>query len=112
MAHFLRKCKGFVGFDIIGEAPERLYNLLVDNGVDVWSFRRRKDVLSGCMECRDYLKIRPLCRKVGVKTRVTGRYGLPFFLKKRIGIKKIIMYQSDSYVDHHGSFGSHAKSLG
>ncbi len=88
MAHFLRKCKGFVGFDIIGEAPERLYNLLVDNGVDVWSFRRRKDVLSGCMECRDYLKIRPLCRKVGVKTRVTGRYGLPFFLKKhrlRIG---------------------------
>ena len=82
MAQFLRKCKGFVGFDIIGESPERLYNLLVDNGVEVWSLRRRKEVLSGCMQCRDYLKIRPLCRKVGVKTRVTSRYGLPFILKK------------------------------
>lgn len=82
MADFLRSCKGYVGFDIIGEAPERLYNLLVNSGVDVWNLRRRKDVLSGCVGYRDYLKIRPFCRRVGVKTRVTGRYGLPFFLKR------------------------------
>ncbi len=82
MADFLRKCKGFVGFDIVGDSPERLYNLLANNGVDVWNLRRRKDVLSGCVGYRDYLKIRPFCRKVGVKTRVTGRYGLPFFLKR------------------------------
>lgn len=78
----LRYILGYVRFQVIGEFPERLFNQLAANGVAVWEMRRSGGSITACIKLRDYMKIRTYRGKNRVRTRVTGRYGLPFFLKK------------------------------
>lgn len=88
MIDFLRFLLGYVRFNIIGDFPERLLNQLVSNGVSVWGITRNKNGVLANISIRNYLKIRQYRGKNRVKTKISERKGLPFFLKKhqlRIG---------------------------
>lgn len=84
----LRYIRGYVGFEIIGEYPERLLNQLAANGISAWGISRRKSKLKAFVSVGDYFKIRSCRRRNRVRTQVTERHGLPFSVKRhrlRIG---------------------------
>ena len=78
----IRFLLGYVRFSISGEFPERLLNQLAANCVGVWGIKRNGKNISACIAVRDYLKIRRYRGKNRVRTKVTGRYGLPFALRR------------------------------
>lgn len=96
MTEFLRKCRGYVCFETQGQNVEHFLNVLCRNNINVWGIKRNKEILSAKARTKDYFKFRPLCRKVGVRTHVTERCGLPFFLNRhrlRVGFfAGIIMF--------------------
>ncbi len=73
---------GYVRFVAKGEFPERLLNLLAGQYVSVWNVQHKQGRLYANMTVRDYKRIRRLRGKTGITTRIQGRYGLPFVLKK------------------------------
>lgn len=85
MRYFL----GFVRFKIYGDYPERLVNQLGSKEIPVWNISRNGDCICADMFLKDYKRIREYRAKNRVKTKVTGRYGLPFGLhryKRRVGL--------------------------
>lgn len=86
---FIRVILGYVRFKVYGDIPERLINKLAVNHITIWNTLRTDNSLEADILARDYKKIRTLRKKTGIRTRVTARYGLPFFIKrnrKRIGM--------------------------
>ena len=78
----IRWLRGYVRFEVVGRFPERFMNLcmrqgrlLFDAGPDNGKFR-------ACLYLSDYMQIRCVARKSGVKLKVKERHGLPFALKK------------------------------
>lgn len=84
----LRYIRGYVGFEMNGDYPERLLNQLAANGISAWGISRSKSKLKAFVSVGDYFKIRGCRRKNRVRTRVTERHGLPFLMRRhrlRIG---------------------------
>src|SRR5690606_1610974 len=64
-----------------GQRFERLINMAVRQGFRVWNIRRYASQQGQCeMPIRDYLRIRPLLRETGCRSKVIGRHGLPFWI--------------------------------
>lgn len=80
---------GYVSFRACGGFAERFINLCRLNGVSLWNLRCRDSVITACTDCRGYKKIRAAARKSGMRVRMQGKHGLPFFAERhsrRIGL--------------------------
>lgn len=103
----VRFLRGYIVFTLSGKYPERLINLLNNNGIVYWNLLPEKDFYTGCMLLGDYRKIRKSARKASVKLKCEKRVGLPFIIKKyssRKGIfigavsALILMYSLSSFI--------------
>ncbi|MBQ3007700.1 MAG: sporulation protein YqfD [Clostridia bacterium] len=86
---FLRFLSGYVSLIAEGGFPERFINLCRLRGILLWELRCKDGVITACMGRKDYLKIRPVAKKSGMRVRIKKKNGLPFFLdrhSRRIGV--------------------------
>lgn len=74
--------RGFVRIQVKGEHTEVLLNRLVDERILVWNISRLESVLEADIHLSDYFRLRPLLKETGCRTRITGRFGLPFWLAR------------------------------
>ena len=88
---FLRFLRGYVSFGAVGDFPERFINLVNYRGIRCWDILPQKGGLSGRMMLSDYLKIRPVARKAGMKLNCTARSGLPFFIRRYSARKGLLI---------------------
>ncbi len=77
---FLRWLKGYVVFCITGKFPERFINLCTQRGIRLFAIRPSAEVIYASMSVSDYLCIRHVSRRAGVRLKVTRRVGLPFLI--------------------------------
>ncbi len=87
--NFLNFLKGYVDFRAEGGFPERFINLCSANGADIKNVKMFRETISGSCSVKSYRKIRKIAKKSGMKVRITGKHGMPFFIhrnRKRTGI--------------------------
>lgn len=87
--YLIRFLCGYVRFRAKGGFPERFINLCSRENIPLWDISGGKLELSAKTTIRGYHRLRPCARKAGMRPRVAGRYGLPFFLhrhRRRIGL--------------------------
>ena len=85
----LRFTRGFVSFSVSGRYPERFINITSRNGIRIWDVDRRGDGFEAKMHMSDYMRIRPLARRAGVRLRIKRRSGLPDYISRyrsRVGV--------------------------
>lgn len=75
-------CKGYLQVRMQGYSPERFLNLCRANQVEIWELSFEKDGHHFKASLPDYRRIKPLVRKSGVRLKILGKYGLPFFLHR------------------------------
>lgn len=84
----IRSClTGYVRVRLWGNAPERFLNLCSAGGLELWAVECRKDGMYCCIRLRDLKACRPYLKKSGVRLRILGRHGVPFFLERNRGRK-------------------------
>lgn len=89
LVEWVRWHKGWVEFRAVGKFPERFLNVSAKNGVHVWNACPCDGGVTGCMAVSDYRRIRKTAKKARVRTRVTRRHGLPFWISRyrvRLGL--------------------------
>ena len=79
---WLRFLRGSVRFSAKGGFCERFINLCHVRGVRVHELHMDADALSGCVERRDYRRLRLIARQSGMVLRAEKKCGLPFFLER------------------------------
>ena len=82
MREFYRYLRGYVKVPLTGLSPERFFNLCSSAGLELWNVVSDKPGVSFCMDLSSFFRCRPYVRKSGVKLRVTGKQGFPFFLHR------------------------------
>lgn len=88
IASIIRFILGFVEFAAVGDYPERLFNVLARQGIEVWGIRRVGAFVTAFTSLKNYQRIPKARRKSGARTRILARHGFPFVLRKyrfRIG---------------------------
>lgn len=78
----IRLLLGYVSFTAQGGFPERFINLCRYNKITLWELRSRDAVITACVDCSGYKKIRPIARKSGMKVRISRKHGFPFFIAR------------------------------
>lgn len=77
----LRYTGGYLNVRLTGPASERFLNLCMARGITLWDLSRPEgEALCFFVSIRDFRRIGPLVKKAGVHVKITGRFGLPFFL--------------------------------
>ncbi len=83
--HLLTGC---VRFEVSGDAA-RFFTVCAKSSIELWGFQREGELHTAWARIGDYKKLRPLCRRCMVKTRLIKKQGLPFQtgrLKRRKGM--------------------------
>ena len=89
LVQLIRFFRGYVDFTANGKFPERFLNITSRYGINLWNAKPSKHSINASMYISNYRKIRLAAKKSGVKTRISSKHGLPFFINKykpRIGI--------------------------
>jgi len=75
--------RGYVRVKLIGSRAESFVNAATREKIDLWSisFTKEGDMTFG-VSIPDFLRLRPLLRENGCRTRILSRHGLPFRLAK------------------------------
>ena len=77
----LRYAGGYLKVRMTGLASERFLNLCMARGITLWELSRSdREALCFFISIKDFRRIGPLVKKAGVHVKITGRFGLPFFL--------------------------------
>lgn len=77
----LRYAGGYLKVRMTGLASERFLNLCMARGITLWELSRsEREALCFFISVKDFRRIGPLVKKAGVHVKITGRFGLPFFL--------------------------------
>ena len=87
--NFYRYLKGYIIIYISGGFCERFINLCNKNGIAVWDITFKNNSVTASIYCKDFLALRPICKKSGVKASITAKKGLRFDLlrhKNRRGL--------------------------
>ncbi|MDU2066422.1 MAG: sporulation protein YqfD [Sporomusaceae bacterium] len=74
--------KGFVYIKVTGKRPEKLINLCLDQGFELWSATKRFDGVYVYISLQDFFAIRPLVKRSETRISVVAYQGFPFFFKK------------------------------
>jgi similar to stage IV sporulation protein len=78
--------EGHITITVRGKRFERLLNMAVREGIQIWNIRRVQADVSRCdILIRDYFRLRPLLKETGCRTHVEQRGGLPFWLIRMRG---------------------------
>lgn len=77
-----RYMQGYLCIGLSGASPERFWNLCASKGIFLWEIRREGQEYCFFIRIKDYWKVRPLVRKAGVRLKIRGRHGLPFFIQR------------------------------
>jgi similar to stage IV sporulation protein len=75
---FMRYFRGYVRFTATGEFVERFLNLIARERIPVWENAKSGDTYSGCVDVRNYRKLRAHAKKTDVRIRVSEKRGVPF----------------------------------
>lgn len=76
----LRYAGGYLKVRMTGLASERFLNLCMARGITLWELSCLEEALYFFISIKDFRRIGPLVKKAGVHVKITGRFGLPFFL--------------------------------
>ena len=93
----LRYTGGYLKVRLTGPASERFLNLCMARGITLWDLSRPEgEALCFFVSIRDFRRIGPLVKKAGVHVKITGRFGLPFFLyrNRTVSYTHLIVSQS------------------
>lgn len=85
----IRFLKNYVEFEGEGGFSERFINLCSMNNIFVWDIAFTNNRLKAKVRASDYIKLRKIARRSGVKLFLTEKHGLYFNLKKhneRVGL--------------------------
>ncbi len=86
---FLNFLKGYVEFFASGGFPERFINLCSLNKIEIKNIKMQGETITGVSSVKGYSKIRKIAKKSGMRVRLKGKHGLPFFIhrnRNRVGI--------------------------
>ena len=85
----LKLLRGYVVFTAIGGFSERFINLTAGRRIDVWDVAWKDGAITGKISARNFYKLREVARKTGVKIKIMGKRGLPFYIRAhsdRVGL--------------------------
>lgn len=85
-----RYLSGYLDVAITGPRPERLVNLAVAAGMDLWDLRRQADRVTGRLLLADFRAIRPLAREARCRVRIRRRRGLPFLARRLLARRALV----------------------
>jgi len=89
MLYIYRFLGGFLTVEFYGIYPEKVLNLCAKNGIYIWSAKYKKQRIVCKITVRDFLKLRTILRKSGIRAHILEKKGFPFFIKRynsRFGI--------------------------
>ncbi len=78
----LRYLKGYVYVRAAGGFTERFLNLCYSGKINLWAVCLRENVLTFCVSRRDFLKLRKISAKSGVKVAILKKTGLVYKYRK------------------------------
>ena len=78
----LRYLAGYVKFRAVGGFPERFINLCASNRISVREIRMSEETITGICGVSDYVKIRAVAKKSGMRVGMVSKKGLPFFIRR------------------------------
>lgn len=84
LEQFFHLLSGYVEFQVRGDGS-RFFTIAAKRGFSFWGFRRQNGVSTARTKPGSYRKLRPVCRRCQVTTRVLSRRGLPFQLRRLKG---------------------------
>lgn len=78
---WIQRMRGYVRLEVRGQRLEGLLNRLTEKRMAFWDIRYLGDGQAELMlSLPDFFRLRPLLKETGCRTRVRGRFGLPFWL--------------------------------
>ncbi len=80
---------GYVHFTASGGFTERFINLCGKSSINLWALDADSERVTACTSAKSYRRIKSCATRSGMKTRITKKRGLPFFIRryrKRIGL--------------------------
>lgn len=80
---------GVLEIEFYGVYPEKVLNICSKKGINIWSARFVKQRIRCKILVKDFLKLRHILRKSGIRVHIVDKKGFPFFIKhynKRFGI--------------------------
>ncbi len=90
MLQIFRYIKGYLLIKVWGFSTERFMNLCSNHNIFLWNIKNHGDYYTMCISLNGFYQLRSITRKTGTRVAITGRYGLPFFLKRMRGRKIFI----------------------
>ena len=81
---------GYVRFRLIGNSS-RFMTLAARSGIRLWGFQKKDGAFYACIKAREYKKLRPLSRRCQTKMRCVGKYGFPFYVRKALKRKGMLL---------------------
>ena len=78
----LRLLRGYVRIRITGDSCGRFLNLCAFHKIILWDLCPDGESCEANLSKEDFRKLRTIIRKSHVRIRITGRYGLPFFVHR------------------------------
>lgn len=82
MQHIFRMLKGVVLISTDNIAPERFFNLCRARGIDIWDITQKDDKYYFYMLAKDFMAIKDIIKKCGMRLVICEKRGLPFFMFK------------------------------
>ncbi len=85
----LRYIRGYVAVCATGGFPERFLNLCYSHKINLWDVCLQENALSFCISRSDFVKLRHIASKSGVRIRITKKTGLIYKYRrynKRVGV--------------------------
>ena len=82
MLFLYRYFSGVLLVEFFGIYPEKLLNLCAKNGINIWSARYINQKIRAKILARDFIKLRKILRKSGIKVHIIQKNGFPFFIRK------------------------------
>lgn len=78
----LRWFSGYAKFTAKGKFPERLLNMTMKNGVQLWGMRSDSSSLTAYVAAREYKFLRPFAKRCELTLKCTKKGGLPFIISQ------------------------------
>ena len=78
----IRYIKGYLRIRVSGFSPERFLNACCHRGIYLWGLHPVKGAYEMFITVSGFRRLKPVIKKTGTTVRITGRYGLPFFLHR------------------------------
>jgi similar to stage IV sporulation protein len=82
MLFFYRYFCGILKVEFFGTYPEKILNLAAKHKISIWSARYENCKISCKITVKDFLKLRKILRKSGIRVHILQKIGFPFFIKK------------------------------